>query len=451
MQKVLWTKGVLLAPQHLQLQDLYLEDLVGFQLASLTYAPWGFSRLALDQEALGGGSFQVSEAAGLMPDGLAFEIPGSDPAPAPRPLDEHWGPDQKSMVVHLAIPEHRPNSYNVSVSQADRHTRYLAEVAMRRDENTGLAEKPIQLARKNIRLVLEGEPLDDHVALPVARITRSAAGLFELDSQFVPPILHIGASSYLQSLARRATEVLVARSSGLAGARRQRGQGLADFGVSDTANFWLLYTINTHLPHFRHLLETKGGHPEELYRAMAALASALTTFSETLHPRDIPAYDHARLGQCFARLNALLHQLLETVVPANHATLPLRPAGPSIYATAIDQDRYLAAPQIFLAVAADTPRDELIRKVPNLLKVSSGDQIDRLIKQALSGVTLRHVSSPPSALPTKLDFQYFAIERGGPEWDAIRLARNLAAYVPVDFVDPRLELVILLPAAQKGH
>src|SRR5690606_24213258 len=127
----------------------------------------------------------------------------------------------------------------------------------------------------------------------------------------------------------------------LSGTRRQRNQGLADFGVSDVANFWLLYTVNAHLPRFRHIFETRRGHPSVLYDAMSALAGALTTFSTTIHPRQLPAYDHANLGDCFGRLEAIVRELLETVVPASHVTLPLKVTEPSIHATAIDQDRYL--------------------------------------------------------------------------------------------------------------
>jgi type VI secretion system protein ImpJ len=87
--------------------------------------------------------------------------------------------------------------------------------------------------------------------------------------------------------------------------------------------------------------------------------------------------------------------------------------------------------------------------VPQLLKVSSADQIDRLVRQALPGVALRHVAVPPSALPVKLNYQYFTVERTGGDWEAIKLARNLAVYVPSDFPNPQLELLILLPQAER--
>jgi type VI secretion system protein ImpJ len=444
-QKVLWTKGVLLSPQHLQTQDRFLEDLLDFHLSTLIFAPWGFSRLDLDREQLAGGSLAISDAAGIFPDGLAFDIPHSDPAAPPKPLTDQWKPDQTELDLYLAVPELQLGGHNVSSTRANRDSRYTAEILMRRDENTGLAERPIQVGRKNLRLLTGNDNLEGHALLRLGRMTRSAAGGHELDPRTVPPLLDIAASDYLLSIARRLVEVLAAKSTSLSGMRRQRNQSLADFGVADVANFWLLYTVNTHLPHFRHLYETRRGHPSELYSAMLALAGALTTFSIKHHPRSLPAYAHGDLGRCFTQLDELLRELLEAVVPATHVALPLQLTQPSIYATAIDQDRYFAAPQAYLAISTATRHDELLRKAPQLIKVSSADQIDRLIRQALPGVAMHHVPSPPSALPVKLNHHYFLLDRSGSEWEAIRMARNLAAYVPSDFPEPVLELVFILP------
>jgi type VI secretion system protein ImpJ len=449
-QKVLWTKGVLLSPQHLQTQDRFLEDLLEFQLSSLLFAPWGFSRLEVDREQLAGGSLVISSAAGIFPDGLAFDTPLSDAAPSPKPLADQWEADQTELDLYLAIPEHQLGGHNVSSARANRDSRYTAEVLMRRDENTGLAERPIQVGRKNLRLLTGNDNLEGHTLLQVGRAIRSAAGGLELDPRSVPPLLDISASDYLLSIARRLVEILSARSASLSGMRRQRNQSLADFGVADVANFWLLYTVNTHLPRFRHLFETRRGHPNELFSAMLALAGALTTFSAKHHPRSLPAYQHDDLGRCFTTLDGLLRELLETVVPATHASLPLQLTQPSIYATAIDQDRYFAAPQAYLAISTSARQDELLRKAPQLIKVSSADQIDRLIRQALPGVPMHHVPSPPSALPVKLNYHYFLLDRSGPDWEAIRITRNLAAYVPSDFPDPVLELVFILPPDRGG-
>lgn len=444
-QKVVWAKGELLSPQHLQTQDRFVEDLLDFHLSALTVCPYGFSRLQLDREALGTGTVRLNAAAGIFPDGLVFEMPGPDAPPPPKSLEAHWKPDADSMDVFLAIPEHRPGGHNVSTTQVRRDSRYTAEHVLLRDENTGLAEKSIQVARRNFRLLAGTENLEGNAVLPVARVRRSAAGGLELDPRFVPPLIDVAASDFLLALARRLVEILAARSTALSGMRRHRNQSLADFGVADVANFWLLYTVNSHLPRFRHLSETRRGHPSALFEAMLALAGALTTFSLTVHPRALPAYDHDDLGACFSTLDEQLRGLLETVVPATHVALPLQEVRPSIHATAMDQDRFFEAPHVYLAVSAATPAEELLRKAPQLIKVSSADQLERLVRQALPGVPMQHVSSPPSALPIKLNHHYFLLDRGSPEWRSVQMARNLAAYVPSDFRDAALELVIILP------
>ncbi|MGH7525600.1 MAG: type VI secretion system baseplate subunit TssK [Gemmatimonadales bacterium] len=446
LQPVLWTKGVLLNPQHLQTQDRFLEDLIEFQLSTLTVYPWGFSRLELDREALAGGAFALSAAAGILPDGLLFDMPQADPPPPPRPLEGCWEPDQDSLDLFLAIPEYRPGGYNVSATPRDRNTRYAAEVLMRRDENTGLAEKPIQVARKNFRLLVQGESLEGSSVLRVARVLRSPAGGYQLDSRFVPPLIDISANDYLLAIARRLIEILSAKSSSLAGVRRQKNQSLADFSISDVASFWLLYTINGHLPQFRHLFETRRGHPAGLYSAMVSLAGALTTFSSTIHPRSLPSYDHENLSACFTDLDEKLRVLLDTVVPSNCVSLPLRLVQPLIYATAIDQDRYLEAPQFYLAVSAESNPADLLHKIPQHVKISSHENVDRLIRQALPGVGLTYVANPPSAVPIKLSHHYFLLNKSGPEWEAVVRTRKLAAYVPAEVPNPQLELVIVLPS-----
>jgi len=460
MQSVLWTKGVLLNPQHLQVQDRYLEDKLEFHIASVTFCAWGFSTLELDGEALARGEFRLSRAAGLFPDGLPFEIPEADVPPAPRPLDVHWRPDETSMVVYLAIPEYRGGGRNVSAALEDTSVRFSPEVLSRRDENTGRSEKEILVARKNFRLLVEGEAIEGYSVLPVARLVRAGSGEAELDPDFVPPLLYISANNRLLSIARRLVEILSAKSTELGGKRRERA-GSADFARENVAHFWLLYTVNSHLPLFRHLCSERGdsrrrterngstvpSHPVKLYQAMSELAAALMTFSPNQHPRDIPPYDHLHLSGCFTELDEMLRELLATAVPSTCVTLPLRLGEQSIYSTSIDEDEYLEAVSAYLAVSAEIDQARLIdlAEKQKLIKVGSRDQIGDLLSRAVPGLPLRHVPSPPSAVSVKLGRQLFRLDMRGPIWASIQQSRSLAAWVPSDLAEAKLELVLLLP------
>lgn len=448
LEPVIWSKGTLLNPQHLQMQDRFLEDTLQFQLNALAFRPWGFTRLRVDEEALANGQFALSEASGIFPDGLLFDIPGSEAGPPARSLANAFEADQEAMDVYLAAPSRRDLGVNVSGDGRDSDARYRAEHVLVRDENTGLSEKPVQVARKNLRILFEGEARQGSTALRVGRVRRIPAGVFQPDPRFVPPLIDFAASDYLVAIARRLVEILTARSSLLSGTRRQKNQTLADFTSSDIASFWLLYAINSHFPVFRHLFETGGAHPESLYAAMLSLAGSLTTFSLTIHPRDLPDYDHDRLGECFTELDEKLRLLLETVVPSNFVALPLKFVQPAIYATSLAEDRLLTNTRMYLALSSDMSKADLIAKTPYLVKICSATHIEHLVRQALPGVALTYVASPPSSVPVKLNYQYFSLNQSGPAWEAITRARNLAAYIPAEFGNIESELIVLLPNSQ---
>jgi type VI secretion system protein ImpJ len=393
---------------------------------------------------LAAGQVALAVASGIFPDGLVFDIPVCDAAPPPKLLGEYFTEERDTLEVSLAIPAHRPAGMNIAAMSFRSDTRYIAETILLRDENTGQAERPVQVARKNFRLMAAEEVRAGVPALPIARVKRSPSGLLELDPSFVPPLLDLAASDYLMSILRRLQEILTAKTSTLSGVRRQKNESLADFSAADIANFWLLYTMNSHFPLIRHLFETRHGHPEEMFSTLTSLAGSLTTFSTMLQPADLPVYDHEHLGPCFTDLDQKLRRLLETVVPSNFVSLPLKPVQPFIYGTSIPDDAYLHG-KLYLAISAQMPEASLIQKGPELIKLCSATHLDHLIRHALPGVPMRHVQSPPAAIPIKLNYQYFSLTQSGAAFEAIQRARTFAAYVPADFPDVQMELLVLLP------
>jgi type VI secretion system protein ImpJ len=447
LQPVLWTKGTFLTPQHLQLQDRFLEDSLNFRLQALKFCAWGFSELVLDQELLADGQLAISRASGIFPDGLLFDIPASDQPPPSKALAEFFDPGVRDLDIYLTVPDYREKGLNVSAVGRTGGSRYLAEITTVRDDNTGTGEKPVQIARKNLRLLAANETREGSSGLRIANVQRTEAGAFRLNTRLVPPLLEVRASDYLLGLVNGLLEILSAKSSQLAAGRRQKNLSLADFTASDIANFWLLYTVNSHIPVLSHLLQGQRCHPEELFSALTALGASLTTFSTTIRPRDLPMYDHLNLSKVFTDLDEKLRLLLETVVPTNVVTLPLKHVNNTIYATAIEQDKYLNNTRMYLAISAETAEDSIIRKVPQMVKVCSATHIEQLISNALPGVTLTHLPNPPSAIPVKMKYQYFSLNQSGAAWESVTRARNFAAHVPGDFPNPQMELLILLPQA----
>ena len=268
-----------------------------------------------------------------------------------------------------------------------------------------------------------------------------------------PLVIDLSVSEYLMAILRRLVEILAAKTNALSGTRRQKNQSLADFTASDIANFWLLYTANSYFPMLRHLFESKKGHPESLYTAMLSLAGSLTTFSTTVQARDLPLYDHDNLGACFTDLDEKLRQLLETVVPSNVVSLPLKLTQPSIYAAALANDKYLFNTRMYLAISADLGEADLLKRVPQLVKLCSATHIETLIRQALPGMPMVHVPSPPGAIPIKLNYQYFSLEsvrRGvggraaGPQYRRLCSRRYPQPPIGIDYPSPPGGMILLL-------
>ena len=86
----------------------------------------------------------------------------------------------------------------------------------------------------------------------------------------------------------------------------------------------------------------------------------------------------------------------------------------------------------------------MIRKIPQLVKVTAQEDIQRIVKNALPGIVLRHAPTPPAAIPVKLDHQYFLINQGGLLWDMLVKSRNIAVYAPGEIVEAKMEVLIVL-------
>lgn len=443
---MVWYEGMYLGPHHFQVQSQSFEELVHFSTTSLWFAPYGLISCELDAEALQNGVLSLVHARGLFPDGLAFQMPDADSLPPVLSIGDLFSTTRESLTVLLAVPERQPDGPNCALDSETSETemRYKAEERILPDENTGRDEKPIQVGRKNIRFAVETQNTQGLVTLPVARVMRDGAGRFIFDPSFIPPCLQISASERLLVIARTLVDILDEKSASLSRARRATAQGRAGYSSEEIASFWFVHTVNESLSVLRHLCVSERGHPEQLYVEMSRLAGALCTFGLDSHPQTLPAYDHDDLEKCFSALNSHIRAHLELVVPSNCVQIPLVSSGRNFRNGAVTDQRCLDRARWVLAVRADAGEAEIIAKTPRLVKVCSKDLLPELVKTALPGLALNHLSIPPTAIAPKVEFQYFGISRTGNSWEHIVQTRKVGVYVPDDLPGAEIELLVVL-------
>src|SRR3954471_1188407 len=101
--RVIWSEGLFLQPQHFQQQERYFERYVEARCHSLVPHSWGFVEIEFERDLLSIGKIALRRAAGVFPDGTPFQLPDDDPLPPPLEI----GVEVRNQVLYLAVPLRR--------------------------------------------------------------------------------------------------------------------------------------------------------------------------------------------------------------------------------------------------------------------------------------------------------------------------------------------------------
>lgn len=433
--KVIWTEGMFLQPQHFQQHDRFLGWRAHARFgASLGYG-WGYVSLVLDSAALTLGKIAVASAHGVMPDGVVFDIPGQDPAPAAFDVP----PDTRDALVVLAITLQRPGIAE-SDAEADAGSmppRYhTAEVDVGDSNATGERAVPIQVGRINLRVMLAEDASEGYATLGLCRvIERRADNRIVLDTHYVPPVLHAGGNDILASHLRELHGLLHQRGEALAARLAQPGRA----GVGEIADFLLLEAINRHEPVYAQWRHASVLHPNAFYLAAVSLAGDLATFRDRRRPVEMPPYLHDDLQRCFQPLMNDLRQSLSMVMEQTAIPIELQDRKYGVRVAIIPDVELQRSAQFVLAVAAQVPGDALRARFPTQVKIAPVERIRDLVNLQLPGVAVRPLPVAPRQIPYHAGNTYFELEtRGNDIWKQLETSGGLAIHIAGDF--PGLEL-----------
>jgi type VI secretion system protein ImpJ len=437
-----------LAPHHFQAQGRFFEDSVNFVAGCFSPFHSGFLSLRIDEEDLRRGTFQVREACGVMPDGLVFDIADPRELP-PRAIADDYPNTGEPLRLFLAVPEYRDGLRNVadatdsgdSDASRIRFRAYPSEVT---DFNTGQNPKVVQLMQHNLRIALQREIGEHDQAIPLARIVRTGSGDFVLDPGYCPPCLRVSASPFLQARIQRLLEILIDKSNALAARRRQALLSEVRGDQRELAEFWLLHAINSAIPLLRLRKDGTSPHPADMYRALSQLSGALCTFAQQSEPFTLPEYDHNSIGECFAQLDDHIRRHLELGLPTNCITIPLDRLQSLFWGGALSDPRCFGKSRWIFGIRSNLPETTLITHVPGLVKISARDWIERVVRQAVPGVPITYMPSPPAAIHPQLETVYFSIDQNHRLFEPIRNARTIGIYVPAELANPELELHVVV-------
>jgi type VI secretion system protein ImpJ len=412
--RVLWSEGLFLRPQHFQQQDRHTEALVRGALQASNLQAWGFRALTLDQAALEAGRVAIAEARGIFPDGTPFAIPDAMEPPEPVAIAR----DTAAGPVQLALPLETGGASFDPAHAAPSGARYRGVITRVRDAVHGGGEpEEIEIARPAALLLAPGRQTGGYTTLPAAEVTGLRAdGGVALRENFLPPALATGAVPFYAQLMQ---EVI----TGLDRIAEAHGRMVLGAAGRSVENLLVLELANAARPRLAHLAAQNIFHPAELYLELAGLAGRMATYgSGSRRLTELPVYDHLAPGPAYAALTDTLRSLilsLRYVEPKSRA-LPVARHATNIWKVRIDNPDLLGSSRIVVRVGSELSDDALRKIFVNQATVGSAGEFDALWKARLPGIPLKPLHSQPREIPYDGDRLCLELDQKSEHWTSLR-------------------------------
>jgi type VI secretion system protein ImpJ len=427
--KVVWSDGMFLRPQHFQQQVRYTESYIEQRCGALRSFPWGFTELTVDQPLLALGKLSLTAARGVFPDGTPVNIPDDDAPPPPLDVPENT----HDATVYLGLPARRAGAVEVDLgADAEPLARYRQreeDVHDAHPEGSGVA--PLQVGSLRTRLLLESDPREEYACMGVARIVDARADKqILLDEEFLPPVLDCHASPRLAGYLNELQGLLHHRAEALAGRVSTAGHG----GVAEWGDFLLLQAVNRYEPLMAHLSVLQNLHPETFFGTAVTIAGELATFTAPdKRAPTFPVYRHEDLQGTFAPVMGELRQSLSMVLESRAVSIPLQEHRYGMHVATIADRSLIGQATFVLAIHADVPTEDLRKRFPPLVKIGSVEKIRELVNRQLPGIALRPMAVAPRQLPFHAGFVYFELDRNSEHWQVLKDSGGFALHVGGDF------------------
>jgi type VI secretion system protein ImpJ len=434
--KVVWSEGLFLRPQHFQQHDRYFERYVEGRAASLRSHTWGFTELTIERELLGIGKLALKRAQGVFPDGTPFSMPDDDPLPSPLELSSQV----RDATVMLAIPLRKEAAREFDRREdVDGVVRYRVRDVEARDVSADSgAMHSLEVAALRSRLMLASEPREDYACIPVAHIVECRADrAVALDDRFIPTVLNAKQAPVLATFITELQGLLHQRGDALAARAVASGRS----GSAEIADFLMLQTINRYEPIIEHLAHAGFVHPEDLFRLCLEILGDLSTLtSEARRPPKLPSYRHDALRVAYEPLMAALRACFAVVLKQNAVQIPIEKKRFNISVAAV-ADRGLFEDAAFvLAARADVASEAVRRDFPAQVTIASVEKIAKLVNEHIPGIALQPLAAAPRQIPFHAGFTYFELDRGSPLFRELKTSGGIAMHIPDTFPGLALEL-----------
>jgi type VI secretion system protein ImpJ len=436
--KVVWSEGLFLRPHHLQQNDRYLEHLVEGRTRHISPYPWGFSHIEIDRDLAHQSKFSVRRAAGVMPDGTPFDIPGDSPAPEPIDVPENAA----LQTLWLSMPIAAVNAREVDHRDADSASRFIIGTERFIDSTSPLRiEEEVDLAYPRFNFELRKSAKPGFQCLAIARVVEIRDKAIVFDEKFAPSVLVCHAHPTITGWIDRVIGWIDNKLEELS---RYASDPTAGGGLQ-SVDYLVLQVLNRTITVLQHLRASRFVHPERLYIEFVRLAGELATFATPeRRARLYPIYDHDDLEATFGPVLRDLQDFLSARLGRRAIRLDIIVRAQNAFISPIRDRSLFRVANFVLEVSARRSLSEIQSSFPNLFKVGPSSKMNEIVHAHLPGVPLVHLPTPPPQIRAITDHVYFYLDRNSPLWPEFSTASSIGMHFSGDWPELELELWAVL-------
>lgn len=394
LARIDWKMGQTLLPEHFFAQEQALISDVAARLALLGLPMHGIGHLSWNDAILDQGILSIAKMSAVLPIGHYIQIPGNA----------------------------RASSFNLNATGATRALIYLHLTSDRLPCEDGSRDGPDgeRLERYAHQLVLSTEQVQRNAiyTMKLAEFRKSVGGSWTLSPSYVPPLLQVGTSPFLEPLLFQLTRSLTVFQEKLQeeiAASYLGGEGLAGAKTCLKATY-VFQRLLVNLSMQVHV------HPYQLYEALKVFYAEVCVYQNRT-PEDITsAYRHDDLARTLGRAaEPLLEHLQLQRGKAPYAPFEQRDG---LFLLAELPDEARQASDVFLLIQKPRIGDT----VPiEALKLAARSRVAAVHKLSLVGIPLRRIARPPFQHEFGSEVEFFQLGLG-EEWDLALREGALAFY-----------------------
>ena len=454
---IFWHQGLFLQPHHFQQNDLYIQGLQAPLRKFLSPYFWGIAGFDYSKGALENSSFDLMSGEFLFQDGTHVVFPGNSVLSG-RSFEGSWVEMGKPFTIFVGLKKMDEGGVNsTELTKTDEissvTTRYASKSEPEDVEDLYEIGPAGQV--KKMRFVLklfwetEKEMVGDYLLLPLARLEKDGE-VVRVSPKFIPPVLTIQSSEFLDQIVKDIRDQLTSRSRQLNEYKAQRGIHTSDFGARDMVFMLALRTLNRYVPHLFHFTESATVHPWQVFGLLRQLIGELSSFSSEVNVLGegedgqalLGVYEHSDLGRCFLAAQSLISQLLDEITAGPEYVIELISDG-TYFTADLSQSQFSVGNRYYVVVETEDEPEGVRESLRTIAKLGSRESLPLLIARALPGVGLEHLPTPPQELPRRSHCLYFQVNHHSDQWANVMSSKNIGLYwdnAPDDFT---VELMVV--------